>query len=77
MAELLGYVLGNLRYQKWIYKGTHIDLPANPIHHSKSKEYYQNPDSFDTKPFSKENKAARNTYSFLPFGLGPRQCIST
>lgn len=56
-------------------KGTIIDIPVNAIHHS--KEFYQNPDTFDPEHFSAENKAARNPYAFLPFGSGPKQCIGT
>ncbi len=36
---------------------------------------YPNPKEFNPDNFSKENKAKRSPYSFMPFGQGPRGCI--
>lgn len=38
-------------------------------------KYYENPDEFNPDHFTKEVKADRNPYAFLPFGQGPRACI--
>lgn len=56
-----------------IPKGALVAIPLNSIHHS--KEFYENPDKFDPEHFSPEKKATRNPYAFMPFGMGPRNCI--
>jgi cytochrome P450 family 9 len=38
-------------------------------------KYFPNPEKFDPTRFSKENKAKIVDGSFLPFGLGPRNCL--
>ncbi|XP_054262981.1 cytochrome P450 4C1-like [Macrosteles quadrilineatus] len=40
-----------------------------------NSNYYPDPDKFDPDRFSPENVAARDRYSFMPFSLGPRNCI--
>ncbi|XP_005180111.3 probable cytochrome P450 9f2 [Musca domestica] len=38
-------------------------------------KYYENPDAFDPERFSVENKGKIEVGTYLPFGLGPRNCI--
>lgn len=33
------------------------------------------PEKFDPDRFSTKNKEAQAAYSYMPFGMGPRQCI--
>ena len=56
-----------------IPKGTRIDFPMEAIH--KDPEVYPEPEEFRPSRFSPEEKAARHQYSFIPFGMGPRNCI--
>ncbi len=56
-----------------IPKDALIDIPVNAIHHD--KKYYEKPGEFYPEHFSPEKKAARNPYAFMPFGIGPRNCI--
>ncbi|XP_063538311.1 cytochrome P450 6B5-like [Cydia strobilella] len=39
------------------------------------EKYYPEPEKFDPERFSPENVAARHSFAYLPFGLGPRHCI--
>ncbi|XP_035213117.1 cytochrome P450 4g1-like, partial [Stegodyphus dumicola] len=60
--------------------GTHVIPPKSHIailiymlH--KTPDVFPNPEKFDPDRFSAENMATRDTYSFIPFSLGPRICI--
>ncbi|KAB0804555.1 hypothetical protein PPYR_01525 [Photinus pyralis] len=54
--------------------GTTVLIPAYGLH--MDPEYYPNPEIFDPDRFSEENLAKRPAESWMPFGLGPRQCVS-
>ncbi|ODM88266.1 Cytochrome P450 6a2 [Orchesella cincta] len=56
-----------------IPKDSIVIIPVNAIHND--PQYYDNPDKFDPEHFSPDKKAQRNTYAYLPFGSGPRNCI--
>ncbi|XP_021957657.1 cytochrome P450 9e2 [Folsomia candida] len=56
-----------------VKKGEAIMVPIIGIHHD--ERYYPEPEKFDPERFSQENKEKINTYAFLPFGQGPRNCI--
>ncbi|CAG9827672.1 unnamed protein product [Diabrotica balteata] len=58
-----------------IKKGMSILMPVYPIH--RDSKYYPDPDKFDPERFSDENKSKINPYTYLPFGLGPRNCIAS
>ncbi|XP_017770162.1 PREDICTED: cytochrome P450 9e2-like [Nicrophorus vespilloides] len=50
-------------------------LPIIALHYD--SEYYPNPDTFDPDRFSEENKHNINSSTYLPFGIGPRNCIGS
>ncbi len=54
-----------------IKKGTHIDV--NPGMHFTSEEYYENPCEFNPERWITGQKV--NSYAYLPFSAGPRNCI--
>jgi cytochrome P450 family 9 len=54
-------------------KDTSFWIPIYAIHHD--AKYYPNPEKFDPERFSDENKHNIVPYSYLPFGIGPRNCI--
>jgi cytochrome P450 len=58
-----------------------IDIPAGSTvvgfiygaHHS--RQYWENPESFDDQRFSKAKDKVHTPFAHLPFGAGPRGCI--
>ena len=57
-----------------IEKGTTIQFPIYSLHHD--AEYYPDPETFDPQRFTPENVKARQPFTFLPFGEGPRKFYS-
>ena len=56
-----------------IEPGVMVVVPVYALHHD--PRYYPDPHRFDPERFTKEEKAKRNPYTYLPFGEGPRNCI--
>ena len=56
-----------------IEKGCKVVIPSYAIHHD--PRYYPDPDAFDPDRFQEENVKSRPSYTYLPFGEGPRLCI--
>ncbi|KAK0183124.1 hypothetical protein PV327_001194 [Microctonus hyperodae] len=53
--------------------GMRVVIPIYGIHHD--PEYYPEPEKFNPDRFIDENIKTRYSYTFLPFGEGPRNCI--
>uniref|UniRef100_A0A182W957 Cytochrome P450 n=1 Tax=Anopheles minimus TaxID=112268 RepID=A0A182W957_9DIPT len=58
-----------------IDKGTVVFIPIAGLHHD--PQYYPNPSKFDPERFSEENRHKINPNAYLPFGIGPRNCIGS
>ena len=54
-------------------KGVDVNIPTYVLH--RDPEVWESPLEFNPDNFSPEAKEKRDSYSFLPFGTGPRQCI--
>lgn len=54
-------------------KGSTLWLPIFALHHD--PKYFPNPDEFNPERFSDENKHEIVSGSYIPFGIGPRNCI--
>ncbi|CAF4823385.1 unnamed protein product [Pieris macdunnoughi] len=58
-----------------VRKGECLFLPIWSIH--RDPNYFPNPEKFDPERFSDENKDKINPIAYLPFGVGPRNCIGS
>ncbi|CAH0750663.1 unnamed protein product [Diatraea saccharalis] len=58
-----------------IRKGDVVQIPNWAIH--RDPKYFPNPMKFDPERFSDENKHSIVPFSYMPFGLGPRNCIGS
>ncbi|XP_073320206.1 cytochrome P450 3A30-like [Pagrus major] len=56
-----------------IPKNMLVTIPVYALHHD--PELWPEPEEFRPDRFSKQNKQSINQYTYLPFGLGPRNCI--
>ena len=55
--------------------GSTVYLAIKEIH--KDPKHYPNPEVFDPERFNEEEKAKRDPFAFMPFGVGPRICIGS
>nr|XP_019964488.1 PREDICTED: cytochrome P450 3A27-like [Paralichthys olivaceus] len=56
-----------------IPKGMVVMIPVYALH--RDPELWPEPEEFRPDRFSKENKQNIHPYAFLPFGIGPRNCM--
>lgn len=54
-------------------KGDAVWIPVVGFH--RDPQYFENPMKFDPERFSEENKDNIKPFTFIPFGVGPRNCI--
>jgi cytochrome P450 len=65
------YILADTGIQ--LFKGQIIEIPILAIHYC--EQFFPNPDKFDPDRFLPENRHQIKAYTYLPFGVGPRNCI--
>lgn len=53
--------------------GTQCWIPVFAI--QRDPQYWPNPEKFDPERFHEDNRSGIFSSSFLPFGIGPRNCI--
>ncbi|XP_075973964.1 cytochrome P450 9e2-like isoform X1 [Anticarsia gemmatalis] len=56
-------------------KGDSVLIPVFAFH--RDPQYFPNPDKFDPERFSEQNKHKINPFAYMPFGVGPRNCIGS
>ncbi len=54
-------------------EGQHLWIPIYGLH--MDPKYFENPSKFDPERYSEENVTKIVPGSYLPFGIGPRNCI--
>ncbi|CAH0723078.1 unnamed protein product, partial [Brenthis ino] len=58
-----------------IRKGESVSIPVWSFH--RDPEFFPDPLKFDPERFSDENKHSINAFVYMPFGVGPRNCIGS
>ncbi|XP_055679451.1 probable cytochrome P450 9f2 [Lutzomyia longipalpis] len=64
-------------------KGRYFDVPVETtfwipiVAFHRDPQYFPDPEKFDPERFSDENKSSINPNTYLPFGVGPRNCIGS
>jgi len=56
-----------------IKQDSQVMIPVHAIHYD--DRYWTNPEAFDPDRFTAEESAKRPNCSYLPFGVGNRNCI--
>ncbi|KAK4876715.1 hypothetical protein RN001_009221 [Aquatica leii] len=56
-----------------IEPGVEVIVPVYAWH--RNPKYFKNPDKFDPERFSDKNKESIKSFTYFPFGIGPRHCI--
>ena len=63
------YDLGDVKLER----DTLVEISAVAVHYDEKN--YANPLKYDPERFMPENKKNLNPYAYLPFGIGPRNCV--
>lgn len=58
-----------------IMKGQNFLIPIYALHHD--EKHFPSPHKFDPERFDEANKGVNNMNAYLPFGIGPRNCIAS
>ncbi|XP_055306358.1 uncharacterized protein LOC129570685 [Sitodiplosis mosellana] len=66
---------GGNKLQFKVEKGTPFLIPIYGIQHD--PQYFPHPEKFDPERFSDENKDRIISGTYIPFGIGPRNCIGS
>jgi cytochrome P450 len=57
----------------YVAPGTVLAISIYTLH--RHPAFWENPEAFDPQHFAPANVARRHKFAYIPFGIGPRQCI--
>lgn len=67
------YVYNDNNFKFEVEKGTNVFIPFYGMHHD--PKYFPEPERFNPERFNDENKGTIMPTTYLPFSIGPRNCI--
>ncbi|XP_026461385.1 cytochrome P450 9e2-like [Ctenocephalides felis] len=65
----------NIGRKYTVKKGEGVLFPVYHIH--RDQKYFADPERFDPERFNDENKKNIQPFTYIPFGVGPRNCIGS
>ncbi|GBP26430.1 Cytochrome P450 9e2 [Eumeta japonica] len=71
----LGRPHSNATKDFYVEKSFQVAIPVWAIHHD--PRYYPQPARFDPERFSDDNRHNIEPFTYMPFGIGPRNCIGS
>ncbi|KAF8773088.1 Cytochrome P450 3A11 like protein [Argiope bruennichi] len=70
-AAVEDYELGNTGIL--VEKGMHVLIPLYGMHYD--PEFFEDPETFNPERFMDSSEPKHPQYAYLPFGIGPRNCL--
>ena len=64
----------NFEQIKHLFLGMEVSIPTYAVHYNPA--LWPDPEKFDPTRFDRSNRGKNHPMSWLPFGIGPRNCVA-